>query len=120
MNRIMFLTMALIAIIFGANEASAQQRTKITDGVYLTTYGNVTVIENDNTQQSFKINVTKSDTLYDIICGDTIVKTVAKEGLKDGIAVAVESYTTIPSWVTRAVVGRIVNKIYDGACDFFR
>ena len=120
MNKIMFLTMALIAIIFGANEASAQQRTKITDGVYLTTYGNVTVIENDNTQQSFKIKVTKSDTLFDIICGDTIVKTVAKEGLKDGIAVAVESYTTIPSWVTRAVVGRIVNKIYDGVCEFFR
>lgn len=77
MKRFMWPIMTFIAIISIHGQASAQQRTQVSDGVYLTTYGNVTVIENGNTQQSFKITVSKSDTLYDIICGDTIVKSVA-------------------------------------------
>lgn len=58
--------------------------------------------------------------MYNILCGNTVVKTVAKAGLKEGIAYAVQTYTAIPKWLTRAVVGSVVDKVYDGACDYFK
>lgn len=120
MPKFLSLTIAIIAMICCAESVSAQQRTKVADGVYLTTYGNVTVIENDNTQQSIQIKVVESDSMYDILCGDTVVKTVAKAGLTEGIALVIQGYTTIPKWVSRAVVRYIVDKIYDGVCEYSR
>lgn len=114
------LIIAIIAIICCVETTSAQQRIKVDDGVYLTTYGNVTVIENDNTQQSVQIKVVKSESLYDILCNDTIVKTVAKTGLVQGISYVIQGYTAIPEWVSKAVVAHIVNKVYDGVCDYYR
>ena len=112
---------AIIAIICCAETASAQQRTKVADGIYMVTYGNVTVIENDNTQQTVQIKVQKkSDTMYDILCGDTVVKSVAKTGLKAGLAYAIQTYTTIPAWVSGGAINWIVDKAYEGACNYFR
>ncbi len=118
MKRIIVMFMAIIAMIC-AQDLSAQQRTEIVQGVYITTYGNVSVIENDNTQQTVKIKVVKSDNLYDIMCGNTVVKTVAKAGLRNGIAYVIQSYTMIPKWVTKGAVGFVVDKVYDGVCDSF-
>lgn len=120
MRKIISLLIAVIAIVCCTETISAQQRIKVADGVTLATYGNVTVVENDNTQQSVQIKVVKSDNLYDILCGDTVVKTVAKAGLTEGISAVIMGYTAIPRWVTRAVVGHIVNKIYEGVCNYFR
>lgn len=120
MKKLLTLIIAVIAVFCCAETASAQSRTKIEEGVYLTTYGNVTVIENDNTQQTVQIRVDKnSDGLYDILCGDTVVKTVAKAALREGISYVVSGYTSIPTWLSRAVVGYVVDKIYDGACSAF-
>lgn len=118
MKRLIFLLLACLSMM--NIDLFAQNRTKVADGVYLATYGNVTVIENDNTQQSVQIKVVKSDSMYDILCGNTVVKTVAKVGLVEGITFAVQSYTLIPKWVTKTIVGDIVNKIYDGVCDYYR
>lgn len=121
MKKVISLLVVLITIIGFSTTTSAQQRTKVADGIFLVSYGNITVIENDNTQQTVRIKVQeKEDSLYDIVCGDTIVKTVAKSGLKAGIAYAIQTYTTIPSWVSAAAVGWVVDKVYDGACDYFR
>lgn len=121
MGKVISLMIALIAIICCSTSMSAQQRTEVSKGVYVVTYGNVTVIENDNTQQTVKLEVQKKDdSLYDILCGDTIVKTVAKAGLKAGLAYTIQTYTAIPSWLSAAVIGRIVDKAYDGACNYFR
>lgn len=120
MKKVLSLMIALIAIICCAEPVSAQNRIKVADGVYLVTYGNVTVIENDKTQQSVQIKVVKSKSMYDILCGDTVVKTVAKAGLTEGITTVIQSYTLIPRWVSRAVVGHIVNKVYEGVCDYYR
>lgn len=120
MKKVLSIVIAIIAIICCTATAAAQQRTKVADGVYLTTYGNVTVIENDNTQQSVQIKVVKSDSMYDILCGDTVVKTVAKAGLTEGITAVIQGYTAIPRWVSRAVVSHIVNKVYDGVCNYYR
>lgn len=113
--------LALFAVVFCSQSVLAQQRTEIAKGVFIVSYGNVTVIENDNTQQTVRIKVQKKDdSLYDIICGDTIVKTVAKAGLRKGIAYAIQSYTTIPKWITEPVVGVVVETVYEGACNYFR
>lgn len=121
MKKLISLVIAIIAIICCTESVFAQQKTEIDKGVFLVTYGNVTVIENDNTQQTVQIKVQKKeDSMYDILCGDTVVKTVAKAGLKEGIAYAVQYYTAIPRWLTHAVIGRVVDKAYEGACDYFK
>ena len=66
MKKLLSFMVAVIAIVCCAQTADAQQRTEVAKGVYLTTYGNVTVIENDNLQQSIQIRVEKSDNLYEI------------------------------------------------------
>lgn len=112
---------AIVAIISCSISTYAQQRTEVSNGIYLVTYGNVTVIENDSIQQSIQIKVQENgDNLYDIICGDTIVKTVAKAALVEGISAVIQGYTAIPRWVSRAVVGHIVNKVYEGVCEYYR
>lgn len=110
----------MLVIICCTITAYGQQRVEVSEGIYIATYGNVTVIENDNTQQSIQIKVVKSDNMYDIFCGDTVVKTVTKAGLTEGISAVIQGYTMIPRWVSRAVVGHIVNKVYDGVCDYYR
>lgn len=120
MKRVVSLLVAIVAITFYSFSASAQQRTEVSNGIYIVTYGNVTVIENDNTQQSVQIKVVKSENMYDILCGDTVVKTVAKAGLTEGISAVIQGYTLIPRWVTRAIVGHIVNKVYEGVCEYYR
>ncbi len=119
MKKVITILLAMIAVICCSFSAFAQQRTEVGKGVYLVTYGNVTVIENENTQQSVQIRVEKSDTMYDILCGDTVVKTVAKAGLTEGITAVIQGYTLIPRWVSRAVVGHIVNKVYEGVCNYY-
>lgn len=107
----------MIAALFCAETVSAQKRTQVADGVYIALYGNVAVVENDNTQQTVRIKVVKSDRLYDIICGDTVVRQVAQEGIKEGINKAFE-YVGLDGWVSKAVVSHYVNKYYQNVCDF--
>lgn len=118
MKKILSAMMVLITIILCSETLTAQNRTKVADGVYIALYGNVAVIENDNTQQSIQIKVVKSDNLYDVICGDTVLKRVAKEGLKEAINKAFE-YAGLDGWATKSVVGYYVDKYYQQACDFF-
>lgn len=120
MNRFVFLIVVFIAALFCAQSTNAQKRTEITKGVYIVTYGNVSVIENDNTQQTIQIKVVKSDNMYDILCGNTVVKTVTKAGIRKGIAYAIQGYTTIPKWLTESMVGFVVDKIYDGVCNYYK
>ena len=121
MKKLLSLIFACIAVIACSEAVCAQQKTEISAGVFLATYGNITVIENNNTQQTVQIKVQKKeDSMYDILCGDTVVKTVAKAGLKEGIAYAVQYYTAIPKWISRAIIGRVVDKAYDGACNYFK
>lgn len=120
MNRFVFSIVVFVATLFCMQNVNAQKRTEITKGVYIVTYGNVSVIENENTQQTVQIKVVKSDNMYDILCGNTVVKTVTKAGIRKGIAYAIQGYTTIPRWLTESLVGFVVDKVYDGVCDYYR
>lgn len=110
-----------MAMLFTANISNAQQRVRVGDGIYVVSYGNVTVIENDNTQQTVQIKIAeKSDNLYDIFCGNKYVKNVTKTALKKGIESVITASTggTL-TWLGKIAVGTVVDIAYDGVCNYF-
>ncbi|MBR4199307.1 MAG: hypothetical protein IKQ94_11115 [Bacteroidales bacterium] len=122
MKKIILFCAAFLVMLFSAVNAEAQQRTKIGEGIYLTTYGNVSVIEDDNAQMTLQIKVEKAgtnsvgETVYNVLCGNRLVKGLVKAGLTKGIQSALAaSGIPLPSWA----VGPIVSEIYDSVCEYF-
>lgn len=112
----------LVVMLLSAANINAQQRTKIGEGVYLTTYGNVSVIEDDNAQMTLQLKVEKAgtnsvgETVYNVLCGNKLVKGLVKAGLTKGIQSALAaSGIPLPSWA----VGPIVSEIYDAVCEYY-
>ncbi len=120
MKNVLMLMMILVAG-FGMS-ANAQERTKLYDGVYIVSYGNVTVIENDNTQQTIQLSVSQSqnslgEKVYEVACGNSRSKKVVKGGLKAAIDAALKSTGAggLVSWA----VSEAVDYIYDSVCDYY-
>lgn len=121
MKKFIYFITAVMAMLFTANISNAQQRVRVGDGIYVVSYGNVTVIENDNTQQTVQIKIAeKSDNLYDIFCGNKYVKNVTKTALKKGIESVITASTggTL-TWLGKIAVGTVVDIAYDGVCNYF-
>lgn len=102
--------------------SSAQQRTKLYDGVYIVSYGNTTVIENDNTQQTIQVSVSQSknsfgEKVYEVACGNSRSKKVLKGGLKAAIGAALKSSGA--GWLASWAVSEAVDYIYDKVCDYY-
>lgn len=97
----------------------AQSRTEVSPGIFIVRYGAVCVIENDNTQQSVRIKVVKSKSLYEVFCNDTLYRSVAKSGLKAAIQGAIISASggTSGGWAAGAVAGDASERIYRWACE---
>ena len=117
------MAMSVLCLLF-ANTAdvNAQQRTKIADGYYLASYGNVQVIEDDNRGMSIEVRVERAGTnsygeqLYNVLCKNQTIKSVAKGGLSAAIKSALAAAgVPIPSWV----IGPAVSYIYDAICDYY-
>lgn len=119
MKKFLMVLMALAALFLVTNTASAQKRTKVGDGIYLVTYGDVTVLENDNTQQTIQIKVTKSDNLYDVFCGNQTVKRVTKAVLRKTIKGLLTKVTLGMSWAGEVIIDEAVNITYDSVCNYF-
>ncbi len=122
MKRFILLAITTLVALFAINNSYAQKRTKVANGIYIVTYGNVTVIENDNTKQTVQIKVQKKgDSFYDIFCNNKYVKTVAKRALKEGIKAGITyaSGATM-TWITKLVTDTAVDIAYDAACDYFK
>lgn len=95
----------------------ANNKTELDSGIYLVQYGDTYVIENDNTRQTVKIRVVKSATLYDVFCGDTLFRSVAKAGLQATIEGAITAATGSPSgWLSGAIAADAAGRIYDWVC----
>ena len=109
----------LMAIFCCAQSVSAQQRTKVADGIYIALYSNVAVIENDNIQQTIQIKVNKSDGIYEVVCGDTVIKRIAKDGLKEAINSAFK-HIGLDGWITKSVTNHYVDKYYQNVCNYLR
>jgi len=101
---------------------SAQQRVKIADGISLVTYGNHSVIEDDNKQCSVSISIAQEridhqngQKLYRVACKGW-TKTVAKGALKQAISMAITSagFPTIAKYASTAS-----GIIYDAACNHY-
>lgn len=122
MKKFSFIFVALIACLFTVTNASAQKRMEVSKGIYVVTYGNVTVIENENTQQTIQIKVQKkSDSLYDIFCGNRFVKTVTIGALQEGIRAGITYLTGgTMTWLSKRIVDAAVVEAYNAVCDYYK
>lgn len=118
------------------NNADAQKRAKIKDGVYLVSYGNTFVIEDDNAQQSkplVNLSVKRREDnsgrpIYDILCGNKYTKDIAKTSLKLTLSSVITSAATTIGGVGGAAVGGIIStyatsiasNIYDDVCNYYK
>lgn len=119
MGKITFILVSLFMLF--SIDSEAQNRFKVSDGVYIATYGNVSVIENDNTKQSIQIKVEKkSDDLYDIFCNNKYVKSATKRVLKETINLAITSSTGGAGILTRVAIEVGVDYIYDSVCEYYK
>lgn len=115
-----------MGLILVTNNAIAQQRTKISDGLYLVMYGNTAVIEDDNNQRSIQL-VVKQETsnqnsyekTYNVICGKWS-RRVVKDGLKAAIAAGIAaSGTSGGTSLIISAASTLAMYIYDDICDYY-
>lgn len=121
MKKILLTFIMFLSFICITENLYAQQRIQVGDGIYLATYGNVTVIENDKLQQTIQIKVKeKSDGLYEIFCQNKYVKTVTKAALKTGIKAGITAATSgTLTWAGKIAVDTAVEYAYDSVCEYF-
>lgn len=118
----LLMLVAVIATMFGATNANAQERVKMGQGIYLVSYGNTFVIENDNTQQTISLSVNKKtnnagEEVYQVLCGNSYTKTVAKYALTSAISGAVAA-SGVGSWAA-GLAGALTSKIYEDVCSYY-
>lgn len=122
MKKIILLTIALFAII----AANAQDKIKIKEGLYLVSYGNTAVIEDDENQRTISISVTKEikdyqtgEATYNVVCGKW-AKRVVKDGLKAAIAGGIAaSGASGGTSIMISAAATLANYIYDDACEYY-
>jgi hypothetical protein len=125
MKKKFVILVALVGFLGIFNSVSAQERTKIADGIYLVSYGNAAfVIEDDNQQQSINLNVTREKKsngsyVYNLMCGNKLTKELTKFTLAEGIKSALKSYGGPIGAAISPFVPKISNWIYDEVCDYF-
>ncbi len=116
----------LIFALFVAFASSAQQRIKVSDGLYLVSYGNTAVIEDDINQKSISIEVAQDgidratgEKVYNVVCGRW-TKRVVKDGLKAAIdAGVIAAAETKGASLIVSQAAKLVGYIYDDVCGYF-
>lgn len=125
MKRLALLFVALLSIVIGTN-SSAQNRTKVGDGVYLVTYGSTAVIEDEKNQRSISIEIAQesidrqtNQKIYKVACGKWS-KRVVKDGLKAAIAggIAASGATGGTSAIVSAASTAALY-IYEDVCEYY-
>lgn len=117
----------IILAVFGiAAAANAQERIKINDGLYLVSYGNTAVIEDEVNQRTISMTITKeindrnsAEATYNVVCGKWTRRAV-KDSLKTVIAAGIAA--TAATQGTSAMVSAaatLAMYIYDDVCDYY-
>lgn len=119
-------TLVLLIAMFAVFAANAQDRVKIKEGLYLASYGNTAVIEDDENNRTISMSVTKEikdyqsgEATYNVVCGKWS-KRVVKDGLKAAIAGGIAASGA--SGGTSAIIsaaGVLANYIYDDVCEYY-
>ena len=117
--------MLLIALSFSL-VANAQQRIKVSGGLYLANYGNITVIEDDSNKRTISIKVAQEginnankEKIYKVVCGKWS-KRVVKEGLKVAIAAGiVASATSGGTSLMISSASTLALYIYEDVCEYY-
>ena len=125
MKKLIALLVVAVSIMFVSN-VSAQTRIKIQDGLYLVSYGNTAVIEDDINQRSISISISQiqrdertNKATYEVVCGKWTKRTV-KDGLQIAIAggIAASGASGGTSLMISAA-SKLAMYIYDDVCDYY-
>lgn len=119
MKKIIILSFITLFSLFNAY---SQERTKMADGIYLVSYGNTFVIENDKLQRSETLSITKKESsigeeVYEVLCGNKYSKTVAKYALSGAISAALTA-SGVASWAS-GLAAALTSTLYDDICNYY-
>lgn len=125
MKKVLTLLIVFVTILISAN-ASAQERIKIKDGLYLVSYGNTCVIEDEINQRSISMEVSQeiindrtNEKIYTVVCGKWTKRTV-KDGLKAAIDAGIYAAASTKGMsLIISEVARLADYIYDDVCDYY-
>ncbi len=116
----------LILFVGFAINAEGQNRFKLSDGIYLVSYGNTAVIEDDNNQRSISISITQDgidkrnkEKIYKVVCGKwtkRVVKFGINAAVAAGIAAAAPTYGVS---LSISAAGKAAEYIYDDLCEYY-
>lgn len=133
MKKIILALIAVFAVLMISDNANAQKKTKIADGLYLVSYGNTCVIEDDNNQQSLRLKVDmrkdgSGRPIYDLLCGNKYTKGIAKTALQGAITYGLASAGAAMGGASGAAFGAYLSKyansiasnFYDDVCDYYK
>lgn len=125
MKKLFFLMVAIFSILISTN-ASAQNKIELSKGVYLVSYGNSAVIEDDTNQRSVSIQISQEiknrqtgEKIYNVVCGKWTRRTV-KDGLDAAIKAGIDAaaFTKGASMIV-SVSAKAAKYIYDDVCDYY-
>ena len=111
-------------LLTGTTAASAQTKTKISEGLYLVDYAGTYVIEDEINQRSISLTITEEikdrqtdEKIYKVVCGKW-TKRVVKDGLKMAIAggIAASGVSGGTSLIISAA-STLAMYIYDDYCE---
>ena len=111
-------------LLIGTTTASAQTKTKISEGLYLVDYAGTYVIEDEVNQRSISITITEEikdrktdEKIYKVACGKWTRRTV-----KDGLDLAIKAgiIAAAPSDGASLIISaaaKLAKYIYDDYCE---
>ncbi len=125
------ILLAILVILGIAPILSAQERTKIVDGVYLVRYGNTAVVEDDINHRTWNLSVTaeeKTDDMgrklgeyvYTFACGNKYTKGLTKFALRGAIVSTLTSATVGVGAITADIAATMALIYYDDVCDYYK
>lgn len=126
MKRIGMILLCFISFLFIGEEAFAQQKTKIKDGLYIVDYGGKYVIEDNVNQRSISITIAQqrkdiqsSEEMYQVVCGSfskVVTKFALKTAVKEGIR---QAGATGGTSLFVSLAGDIASWLYDKSCTYW-
>lgn len=123
MKKLLLLTLTLLFVFI----ASAQNKIKVKEGLYLVSYGKTVVIEDDVNQRTISMTISQEqidqkngEAIYKVACGQW-TRTVIKHGLKGAVKAGLEaaSVTGTTSLIISASA-ELATYIYDFVCDYYK